>query len=604
MKCLPGLERRTALKTAGLLAVLLFNSAVDLRSATPAFLAKEDPEDQDAAFEEQKAKYEEAKAKYEEAKSNEENPKEEKFSDPRDLAATILEFGPLKSKKTVPFLIGLIDEGGSPFIIGSVVKALGKQGTWKAVSAIVTKAIPRLIEDTLNLQAVGEALANPLEAKAEKFLLRSGLTPVVRSQPEALKLMIDVIAGLKDKSRFSVLSRELRSSREASVQIAILRVYAKFNPKESARDALSLVRSRDVEVATAALEVLLRVKAKSSSYASKYAQLLKSKEWRVRALAVDLLAMAGHKNLLKLLLRYLEDENDRVKIAVVAALLDSEDPKVIEPLIAAIDKNTGRVQDDILDVLIRLTGVNMGFSSVQWESWWGQYKDEAKIHRRNQEEFAKLKIDEKAAKDTLVYHGIRVLSWQCAFIMDTSESMLEKYRRKDSDEEDIEGEDGGTVVEKPLKGRAGKEDEQSKMDYAKEELVKVLKALQKGVLFNVVAFNTMIDAWNPVLEKLDTTSRLAATQFVETRTPGGLTNLYGSIERAFADERVDTIYLLSDGAPTNGRHVKPAEILEAVQTLNRTRKIKINTIGFNLKPNERQLMEDLAEANFGVFIAR
>ena len=119
MKCLPGLERRTALKTAGLLAVLLFNSAVDLRSAMPAFLAKEDPEDQDAAFEEQKAKYEEAKAKYEEAKSNEENPEEEKFPDPRDLAATILEFG------NYEFTGQVAAKPGAPINIAQQLQLLG-----------------------------------------------------------------------------------------------------------------------------------------------------------------------------------------------------------------------------------------------------------------------------------------------------------------------------------------------------------------------------------------------------------------------------------------------------------------------------------------------
>ena len=48
----------------------------------------------------------------------------------------------------------------------------------------------------------------------------------------------------------------------------------------------------------------------------------------------------------------------------------------------------------------------------------------------------------------------------------------------------------------------------------------------------------------------------------------------------------------------------PDDILRGIATMNRLRKIKINTIGFDLKLKEQELLERIAESNFGVFIAR
>ncbi len=151
---------------------------------------------------------------------------------------------------------------------------------------------------------------------------------------------------------------------------------------------------------------------------------------------------------------------------------------------------------------------------------------------------------------------------------------------------------------------AGEEEVVSKIEVAKRELLKVLRGLRDGVAVNILRFNTLVFPWRPATEKLSRRVRLDAATFVKASTPEGLANLSEALELAFQDENVDTIYLLSDGAPTTGKHVRPDEILAEVARLNRLRKVKIHTIGFHLKEPEKRLLRELADRNFGVFISR
>jgi hypothetical protein len=114
----------------------------------------------------------------------------------------------------------------------------------------------------------------------------------------------------------------------------------------------------------------------------------------------------------------------------------------------------------------------------------------------------------------------------------------------------------------------------------------------------------MVDAWKPAITPLDPATRKEVTAFVKASEPAGQTNLYGALEEALKDPKLDTIYLLSDGAPTLGLYLETQDILAQVSKLNQLRKVKINTIGFNLNADERKLMEQLAEQNYGVFLAR
>lgn len=524
--------------------------------------------------------------------------------------ATVEAFGKVPSPETTKFLISLIKTEKNPAMHATIARALGKQGNTEAVQALVTQLVPMLQDDLLHFPHVAEALRQPMDRKAESFLMRQALSPKLRSHPEVFAAMIQAVANLENVRRFSLLSRELKSSRDPKVQLVILEAYREHRPRTAAKDVAGLLKASNPEVQAAALEVLLVTEAKTRTYQKLYTKLLRAPFWKTRVLAVDCLAMVEHPDRLELLVPLLADSHPTVQIAAVDALVRLEAREVIPHLIEAVDRTEGRVQDDVIDALIRLTGVNMGYSSAQWDSWWAQYKGKVEVRRRDQEEFREVRIQENKDSGTLLYHGIRVLSNKAAFVIDCSESMKERYRFRSIESEESGGssaEKRRTGVKDPRKKRQD-EDEDAftapKIEVAKSELAKVLKSLKNGVLINIIRFDTHVAPWREKLQELTAELREDVQKFVAAANPGGLTNVYDALELAFRDERLDTIYLLSDGAPTHGQHRETPAILAAVAELNRVRKVKINTIGFNLKPHEEELLKQLADANHGVFISR
>ena len=78
---------------------------------------------------------------------------------------------------------------------------------------------------------------------------------------------------------------------------------------------------------------------------------------------------------------------------------------------------------------------------------------------------------------------------------------------------------------------------------------------------------------------------------------------YDALEAAFAYD-TEAIYFLSDGAPTSGKILAPLDIIAAITTANKVRRITIYTIGvapgFPGSPTDA-FLKTLAEENFGQY---
>ena len=126
----------------------------------------------------------------------------------------------------------------------------------------------------------------------------------------------------------------------------------------------------------------------------------------------------------------------------------------------------------------------------------------------------------------------------------------------------------------------------ARIDVAKQEVKQAIENLDEGALFNVFAFSSGVEKWQKESAGTNSpASRQAALTWVERLGAAGATNLYDSLKLAFADKDVDTIYVMSDGEPTNGEVIDPFRIREEVAFWNKHRKIKIHTvaIGSNLE---------------------
>jgi hypothetical protein len=74
---------------------------------------------------------------------------------------------------------------------------------------------------------------------------------------------------------------------------------------------------------------------------------------------------------------------------------------------------------------------------------------------------------------------------------------------------------------------------------------------------------------------------------------------------ALRDDEIDTLYLLSDGAPSSGDMVDRARVQAAIRQLNRTRKVTIHTIGSGAhKATDRAFLEGVARDAGGRCVLR
>ena len=117
-------------------------------------------------------------------------------------------------------------------------------------------------------------------------------------------------------------------------------------------------------------------------------------------------------------------------------------------------------------------------------------------------------------------------------------------------------------------------------------------------------------------------------QFGDGRNVASSTNLWGGLQEGLEfkslvygdryDSNIDEVFLLSDGAPTEGEVVDPSEILSLIQESYRFNKVRINTV-FISSPQDRRprgrgrrlsmtgpevLMRRIAETTGGTFVNR
>ena len=139
-----------------------------------------------------------------------------------------------------------------------------------------------------------------------------------------------------------------------------------------------------------------------------------------------------------------------------------------------------------------------------------------------------------------------------------------------------------------------------KIDQAKEALKFVLNNLREGDLFNVIAYDSELEAFRPELQKLDETTRKQALGFVEGLYAGGGTNIDGALSMALGmlkdSSQPSYVIFLTDGLPTVGE-TGESKIVEAAAARNRVR-ARLFVFGVGYDVNSR-LLDRLARANFG-----
>lgn len=250
----------------------------------------------------------------------------------------------------------------------------------------------------------------------------------------------------------------------------------------------------------------------------------------------------------------------------------------IGTLVDRIGEEDGRAKHEIGVTLRALTGQHdIGDEAFAWKAWW-----EA---RAADFDPASVKPGEAgdgpgAMKTVTRYHGIPIYSKRLAFVLDLSGGMDNPIDRDD-------------------------ETSMRRLDYAKRELTKTLQSLEDDVATNIVFFGSTFDAATQGLVPLKK-SRHAFVDFVSKQEVSSVANMYRSniydpLIMALDDPLIDTVFVLSEGYPTEGLYQSRSRFLAHLTEHNRLAKTRVNVLYIGSSDSPRSYMREIAESTGGRF---
>ncbi len=271
-----------------------------------------------------------------------------------------------------------------------------------------------------------------------------------------------------------------------------------------------------------------------------------SEEWLVLAL--------GHKS--ELVLRNAMDvANSRRSKKAVPALIELLNEKGIAK---------GTISYNARRVLVSLTGYD--FETVEdWRNFWES--NHAKVDPKNLGKASGTTGVARRKVNSPTFFDLEIVSRRVVFVIDISGSMT-KW--------DEGGEAGGSGSAWQLRQRIRR---------TKIQLIGAIRKLASGSKFNVIAYNSQVNSLRKSLAPVNSGSKSGAAKWIARLDADDATHTDEALEQAFKDRDVDTIILLSDGAPTKkntqaGQSELANKIIKRVRTLNRLKKIRIFTLGF------------------------
>lgn len=416
----------------------------------------------------------------------------------------------------------------------------------EAEAALVQRLGRRSTEEAWRLMLV------KVIATREGSEIQEALVGALEDESESVRIQaLQALANRGDEGTRAAVHGRLRTKSPAEI-VEVVEALGRlsFGLPDWPEELLELSRSKDVAYRLGATRALLELRTPAAI--TRLHELLADEDWRVRTAAAQ------------------EVGNLRRKASV---------PLLIERL----DLEAGRLSRDLAACLRLVTGQDHGPRSARWKAWW-EAEGSTYVLPPYEEALAaeNLRIERRANNPTVVtFYGLEVVSERVTFVLDVSGSMSASA-----------GAGSRTRAGGPPSGGP------TRIDVAKTELVRALGGLSEGTLFNLVFFNSGVAPWKDGLVAAGEKAMESALQFTRIQEASGGTNLFDALMLAFEEERVDTIYLLSDGAPSAGRVTDPDAILERIHLLNRARMIQINTISIGQKS---PFMRRLAEENGGSY---
>jgi hypothetical protein len=491
---------------------------------------------------------------------------------------------------------------------GALAERLRLLGRLEAISgvAVITGARLKLVKDPeLQVAAVAwRQLAVEGHAKAKDLAIDIFERLPEKPPPAVAAELIVGIALIRDPEFYPVLLRlggnntELvrRALRTAAPHVAQDAALVKYlatkgleDTRPGARDAaIALLREAPAEavqplVAKVRAELanpkkrsldlaagLHELLAKDPGWRQDCLMLASAKETDARAVGLSLLLELGSDAAIVQAQQNLAAKAWELRSLAFRYLTRFRDVSSIPLLIARFDLEEGRLAAELSEALFVHTATRC-WKRREWEQWWDKHKVGFALPHPDAVRIAGSGSSGKSVGNTASYHDIPLVSSRFAFVIDRSGSM-------------------SAVV--------GTDRKFTRLESAKLQLSQVVAGLAKTHHCNLILYDHTVQSVWERLKPCDETNKAELLAKVKQATPGGGTNIFDALERAFQDPAVDTIYLLTDGEPSAGRLVAVDDIADEVRRWNRHRQVIIHGISIGL---DSRLLKRLTSESGGSY---
>ena len=285
--------------------------------------------------------------------------------------------------------------------------------------------------------------------------------------------------------------------------------------RDELRERLGKLRRRDknARVRAAALVAELALGAEATDV---WAEVADDDAAEVRSALVQSIAARSEHGLADALAVYAEDEHVAVRRAVVEALADDASPAAMRSLVDMLERETSaRLAWSIVERLQAASGRKHGADARPWREWTRTLDDGWQPGRAGRER--------EYGEQSVAFVGMPVLSENIAILIDFSGSLWQERA------------DGTT--------------RKQKIDV---EIERTLQALPESARFNLIPYIDDPIPWRDGLVEASPRNVEKALEFFASCNQQGKGNVWDALLFALEDPDVDTILVLTDGAPSGG----------------------------------------------------
>jgi hypothetical protein len=330
--------------------------------------------------------------------------------------------------------------------------------------------------------------------------------------------------------------------------------------------------------------------------------LRKSPNWKTRIILLAVAArMEDSPEALAAIHGALKDPIRQVVFAALSWIREIGRLESVDPLIDELQAREGKPRDriyfDIQRLLKAFTGLDLE-SAAEWRSAWAGRKGGAGLSP----------FPERKKSATVVYKkpkprffAMDIESDKVLFIIDISQSMLKKDPPVPEEEprplvrEEKPKSRTSVARKEPVLPPAPRDEgidpeslpvHRQRIMRVKTELSNAITALPPETRFGILAFSHQLDLWggSRVLRPATQENKANAVSWVRALRAQGATRTDLALEEALSLPEVDSIFLLTDGAPQDfgdgAARLAIDPILADTKRQNRFLKCRIHTISF------------------------